>query len=87
MRTLVMTPNHLYINMVRDLYGLGQVLKTKFQLLRMSYTVFMTALIRCLPTSMRTLSCQNSDQDLSDQTHDKAAQGSTRPQPTHEIPR
>ena len=45
MRDLMMTPDHLYINMVRDLYGLGQVLKKKFNLLRISYTVFMFALI------------------------------------------
>jgi hypothetical protein len=45
MRDLMMTQDHLYVNMVRDLYGLGQVLKTKFQLLRISYTVFMFALV------------------------------------------
>ncbi len=45
MRDLMMTQDHLYLNMVRDLYGLGQVLKTKFQLLRISYTVFMFALV------------------------------------------
>lgn len=45
MKNLMLTPDHLYINMVRDLYGLGQVLKKKFQLLRISYTVFMIALI------------------------------------------
>ena len=45
MRDLMMTPDHLYINMVRDLYGLGQALKKKFNLLRISYTVFMFALI------------------------------------------
>ena len=45
MRDLMMTPDHLYVNMVRDLYGLGQVLKTKFRLLRISYNVFMVALV------------------------------------------
>jgi hypothetical protein len=45
MRDLMMSQDHLYVNMVRDLYGLGQVLKTKFQLLRISYTVFMFALV------------------------------------------
>ncbi len=45
MRDLMLTQDHLYVNMVRDLYGLGQVLKTKFQLLRVSYTVFMFALV------------------------------------------
>ena len=34
----------LYQNMIRDIYGLGQVLKRKFQLLRISYTVFMFGL-------------------------------------------
>ena len=36
---------HLYVNMIRDLYGLGGVLKKKFELLRISYNVFMVALI------------------------------------------
>ena len=45
MRDLMMTQDHLYVNMVRDLYGLGQVLKTKFRLLRVSYNVFMVALV------------------------------------------
>ena len=45
MRDLMMNQDHLYVNMVRDLYGLGQVLKTKFRLLRISYTVFMFALV------------------------------------------
>lgn len=44
-RDLMLTPDHLYIKMVRDLYGLGQVLKKKFHLLRISYPVFMIALI------------------------------------------
>ena len=45
MRDLMMSQDHLYVNMVRDLYGLGQVLKTKFRLLRISYNVFMVALV------------------------------------------
>ena len=45
MRDLMLTQDHLYVNMVRDLYGLGQVLKTKFRLLRISYNVFMVALV------------------------------------------
>ena len=45
MTDLMESQDHLYVNMVRDLYGLGQVLKTKFQLLRISYTVFMFALV------------------------------------------
>ena len=45
MRDLMMSQDLLYVNMVRDLYGLGQVLKKKFRLLRISYTVFMVALV------------------------------------------
>ncbi len=35
----------LYQNMIRDIYGLGQVLKRKFSLLRISYSVFMVGII------------------------------------------
>ena len=45
MTDLMQSQDHLYVNMVRDLYGLGQVLKTNFRLLRISYTVFMFALV------------------------------------------
>ena len=45
MTDLVENQEHLYVNMMRDLYSLGQVLKTKFRLLRISYTVFMFALV------------------------------------------
>ena len=45
MRDLMESQDLLYFNMVRDLYGLGQVLDTKFRLLRISYTVFMFALL------------------------------------------
>ena len=45
MRDLMENQDLLYFNMVRDLYGLGQVLDKKFRLLRISYTVFMFALI------------------------------------------
>ena len=45
MTDLVESQEHLYVNMMRDLYGLGQVLKRKFRLLRISYTVFMFALV------------------------------------------
>ena len=45
MTDLMRSQDHLYVNMVRDLYHLGQVLKTKFRLLRISYTVFMFALV------------------------------------------
>jgi hypothetical protein len=34
----------IYTNMMRDLFGLGAVLKTKYRLLRISYTVFMFGL-------------------------------------------
>ncbi len=45
MRDLMESQDLLYFNMVRDLYGLGQVLDKKFRLLRISYTVFMFALV------------------------------------------
>ncbi len=45
MTDLVESQDHLYVNMMRDLYGLGQVLKTKYRLLWISYTVFMSALV------------------------------------------
>ena len=35
----------LYETMVRNLYGIGSVLRTKFALLQIAYTAFMTALI------------------------------------------
>ncbi|MEL6611994.1 MAG: Pycsar system effector family protein [Bacteroidota bacterium] len=35
----------LYVNMIRDIYGIGQVLEKKFKLLRWSYTLFMLGLI------------------------------------------
>ena len=34
-----------YTNMMRDLYGLGTVLETKYRLLRISYTVFVIGLV------------------------------------------
>jgi hypothetical protein len=34
----------IYTNMMRDLFGLGAVLKTKYRLLRASYTIFMVGL-------------------------------------------
>jgi hypothetical protein len=39
--------NHrrVYTNMMRDLYGLGRVLETKYRLLRVSYTIFMVGLV------------------------------------------
>ncbi len=45
MKDLMLDTDHLYTNMVRDLYGLGQVLKRKFEMLRVSYNVFMVALV------------------------------------------
>ena len=45
MKDLMLDTDHLYTNMVRDLYGLGQVLKRKFEMLRISYNVFMIALV------------------------------------------
>ncbi len=45
MKDLMLDTDHLYTNMVRDLYGLGQVLKRKFEMLRVSYNIFMVALV------------------------------------------
>ncbi len=45
MRDLMENQDLLYFNMVRDLYGLGKVLDKKFRLLRISFTVFMFALV------------------------------------------
>ena len=45
MRNLMESQDLLYFNMVRDLYGLGKVLDKKFRLLRISFTVFMFALV------------------------------------------
>lgn len=45
MKDLMLDTEHLYTNMIRDLYGLGSVLQRKFQLLRISYNVFMVALV------------------------------------------
>jgi hypothetical protein len=45
MRDLMESQDLLYMNMVRDLYVLGKILDKKFRLLRISYTVFMFALV------------------------------------------
>jgi hypothetical protein len=45
MRELIENPERTYGNMIRDIYGLGSVLRIKYRLLRISYTVFMLALI------------------------------------------
>lgn len=45
MTELILNPELAYQNMMRDTYGLGQVLIKKYRLLRISYTVFMFALV------------------------------------------
>lgn len=45
MTELMQDNDRLYRNMIRDLYGLGSVLTTKFKLLRTSYTVFMFSIV------------------------------------------
>jgi hypothetical protein len=45
MTELLQTPERLYDNMLRDIYGLGKVLTRKFSLLRAAYTVFMFGLV------------------------------------------
>lgn len=45
MKELLQNTDSLYVNMMRDIYGLGTVLKKKFSLLRSSYNVFMFGLI------------------------------------------
>jgi hypothetical protein len=45
MGDLIRNPAQAYQNMIRDIYGLGSVLETKYRLLRTSYTVFMVGLI------------------------------------------
>lgn len=42
---IMMDKNALYLNMIRDIYGIGRVLSRKFSLLRTSYSVFMVGLI------------------------------------------
>lgn len=41
MKELMTDTNRLYLNMMLDLYSLGMVLKQKFVLLRIAYTIFM----------------------------------------------
>ncbi len=43
--TLMQDTERLYVNMMRDIYGLGTVLQRKYTLIRTSYTVFMVALV------------------------------------------
>jgi hypothetical protein len=45
MEELIKEPGRTYRNMMKDIYGLGSVLTTKYRLLRASYTVFMLGLI------------------------------------------
>ncbi len=45
MKEIMLQTDRLYTNMIRDLYGLGQVLALKFRLLRTAYNVFMVSLI------------------------------------------
>ena len=45
MRDLMREKDALYVNMVTDVYYLGEVLARKYGLLRKSYSVFMVGLI------------------------------------------
>lgn len=45
MAELMRNTDNLYHNMIRDLYGLGQVLNLKFRMLRIAYLSFMVALL------------------------------------------
>ena len=45
MAELMLDNDRVYRHMIRDLYGLGSVLTTKFKLLRTSYTVFMISIV------------------------------------------
>ena len=45
MKELLQDNDRLYVNMMRDIYGLGSVLEKKFRFLRSSYNVFMVGLI------------------------------------------
>lgn len=45
MLDLLKDTDKLYLNMIRDIYGVGSVLQKKFKLLRVAYSVFMAALV------------------------------------------
>jgi hypothetical protein len=45
MKEVLKDPDRVYHNMMNDIYGMGTVLKKKFQLLRISYVVFMIGII------------------------------------------
>jgi Family of unknown function (DUF5706) len=45
MNEMMKDPEYLYSSMIRDIYFLGKVLGKKYQLLRISYSVFMYGII------------------------------------------
>ena len=45
MEELLQSGERIYHNMIRDIYGIGSVLMTKYRMLRYSYTVFMVGLV------------------------------------------
>ena len=45
MKELLQDVDGLYLNMIRDIYGLGSVLEKKYRLIRISYNAFMVGLI------------------------------------------
>lgn len=45
MTDLIRNTDLVYLNMIRDTYGLGMVLLKKYQLLRVSYSIFMISLV------------------------------------------
>jgi hypothetical protein len=52
MNALMQNKGGLYNNMTTDIYYLGKVLTRKYQLLRISYSVFMLGLILCVLSFM-----------------------------------
>lgn len=44
MREMLDDPERVYLNMTRHIYGMGFILRRKFRLLRVAYTVFLTGL-------------------------------------------
>ncbi len=45
MNELIVNPDNMYHTMILDIYGIGLVLRKKYRLLRVSYTVFMVGLV------------------------------------------
>ena len=45
MEELLQSGERIYHNMIRDIYGIGSVLLTKYRMLRYAYTVFMVGLV------------------------------------------